>query len=813
MPRPPRPVLSLDGLLAVTLGAASFGLYGVTCAPSVLPGDAGEFQFVAYLPGIAHPTGYPLYVLLGWLWSHLLPLADVAYRMNLFSALWASLAVALTYALAGRVVRQVTPGLSPTPARLVAGAAAASLAVSTTFWSQAVVAEVYAFNSFWVALVLLLALRLGETFSFGRGLALALACGLSLTHHSTMLLLLPGLLTYIWLVRRPRPAAAPAGPWRWQRARVAALLGALLAPLLFYLYLPLRAPHVPYTTLSLSEGQTLTLYSNTWQGFWQHVTGRVFVGNLGAPAGQSPASVDWLARLGLAWQLLRQQYALVGTLLALLGIARLVAARCGSLLALTGLSYLAYLGFNMLYFIGDVHDLFTPSYVLVGLWLAIGLASLLEALGWVLARRRRHAERLAPAGGLLAFGLPLALLITHWPIADRSADSRAAEMWQPILSQPIPAGAVLVSNDRDEMMPLWYYQYVERRRPDLLGLFPAITTEPAYADVGGLLDQALSSRRPVYLIKPMPGLEVKVQLESPTQLPPLVRVLGPAATAPPMYDRQATLGDVLRLTGYDRLPERVQPGQTLTVTLYWQPLMEIEGAYASYVHLVDRSGRGLLQSDHLPGGDYYPTSLWQPGEVLRDEHVLTIPESLPFGLYRLVAGMYRAASLEALGAPVDLGWLAVRDPRALRMTAPDDLQHPLSLTFGERVGLLGYDSQLHGSELRVTLYWRAEGRLEQDWSVFIHVLDQAGQLVAQRDSQPVDGSYPTSAWEPGEVVTDVHVVNLPASAAEGGYQLQVGLYLAESGQRLPVADAMGVAQGDSVPLLRLLRLNGVWREE
>jgi len=85
----------LDLLITTVLGGAALALYAATLAPTVLAGDGGEFQFVPYLLGVAHPTGYPLYTILGWLWSHLLPVGDVAYRMNLFSAFWAALAVAL----------------------------------------------------------------------------------------------------------------------------------------------------------------------------------------------------------------------------------------------------------------------------------------------------------------------------------------------------------------------------------------------------------------------------------------------------------------------------------------------------------------------------------------------------------------------------------------------------------------------------------------------------------------------------------------------------------------------------------------------
>ena len=98
----------LDYALALVSALLAFVLYLRTLAPGVLGGDSGEFQFAAWLGGFAHPTGYPLYLLLGWLWTHLLPLHDPAWRMNAFSALWGGVATGLVYLLAVRMLRQVT---------------------------------------------------------------------------------------------------------------------------------------------------------------------------------------------------------------------------------------------------------------------------------------------------------------------------------------------------------------------------------------------------------------------------------------------------------------------------------------------------------------------------------------------------------------------------------------------------------------------------------------------------------------------------------------------------------------------------------
>src|SRR5581483_9942539 len=86
MARAARSQAASDAAWAAFLGLLAFGLYAATLAPDVLEGDSGEFQYVTYTLGVPHATGYPLYALTGWLWSHLLPLGSVAWRVNLYSA-------------------------------------------------------------------------------------------------------------------------------------------------------------------------------------------------------------------------------------------------------------------------------------------------------------------------------------------------------------------------------------------------------------------------------------------------------------------------------------------------------------------------------------------------------------------------------------------------------------------------------------------------------------------------------------------------------------------------------------------------------
>jgi hypothetical protein len=695
-----------DGLVAVGLAVAALVLYLLTLAPTVLEADGGEFQFVPWLPGIAHPTGYPLYILLGWLWTHLLPFGEVAWRMNLLSAVLAAAAVGVTYAVARQIVDLTFPETPLAGRVLSAVLAAATFAVTHTFWSQAIIAEVYALHALFVALILWLALKVqGANFDPRSGWAkvLTLTFGLSLTHHRTIVLLVPALVLFYVTGRRGAEGQRSGGAEERRSGGVAQqqppipnpqsairnpqFLVLLVAPLLLYLYLPLIAPFTPYATLTLSKTQTLTLYENSLRGFWNHVWGTVFTGEV------QPAAAG-LDRLGLIWQLLRQQVGWIGAGLALVGLVSLWQRRRFDLLGLTGLALVGLVGFNLIYFIGDVFVLFIPVWLLVCLWIGLGALGLSHGLAHRFVRRRigpsdtaaftklnvrleqgiyRLVIMILLAGFLL---LPLVLGATRHQELDQTHNFAAGRRWHEILAEPIPPQAVLLSNDRNEMMPMWYYQYVEGRRPDLLGLFPLIVTEPEYATIGRVLDQALASGRPVYAIKPMDGLGLKADLVPKGSLFRVTAfddrlpahphdVLLPEITVDPSRT------ETIKILGYDLATAEAgntaetAPGEAITITLYWQTTQKLSIDYTSYVHLVAADGHGITQNDHRPGGSFYPSSQWQVGEVLHDRHILTIPPETPAGMYRLRVGLYyqpEPGVISGMGSGEEIGLIEVVNP-------------------------------------------------------------------------------------------------------------------------------------------------------
>ncbi len=660
----------LNRYFLIGLFGLSLLVYILTLAPTVLLADAGEFQFVPWLPGIAHPTGYPLYVLLGWLFSHLVPLGEVAWRLNLFSAISGAVTIAIVYLISQALTTRIFSDCPPFAHRLTAAGAALTFAFSPTFWSQVIIAEVYGLHALFVALVLWACLRLPEpeavTVSGAPGLSfkvawgLSLIFGLSLTHHRTMVLMIPAILLYLWFLG-------------WRKLALVDGLKLLLIgllPSLFYLYLPLIAPYVPYTQLHLSPTQTLILYENTFTGFLNHVLGRVFTGEV------QPGEIS-LERLTLSLGFLRQQMGWLGGGLGLLGLISLI--KRPALLALTGGSFLGFFIFNLIYFIGDINVLFIPCWLILSLWIGLGWLKIIVYLSQAIMKNKRARmtdnpifmeatrrmeqniyQMLLIMLSTLLLVLPIGLLLTRYAEIDQSQNTLAREAWREILAQDLPPGTILLSNDRNEIMPLWYYQYVENRRPDLLGLFPLITTDPEFANIGRLLDQTLATERPVYLVKPMAGLELKADL---TLLPPLPHAQLVEARPPklrPDQPLELAYNDLLTITGYDQsLTE-----DEITITLYWQAKSEtITEDYTSYVHLIDSSGNGRAQGqDHRLGGVYYPTSLWRPGEILRDHHTIRLPAELASGEYTLIAGLYlqpKPGIIEPLGEAQALGTVVI----------------------------------------------------------------------------------------------------------------------------------------------------------
>ncbi len=686
---------------------SSFALYLSTLAPSVLPGDSGEFQLVAPTLGIPHPTGYPLYLLLGKLFS-LFPVSSVAYRINLLSAVAAAGAVWASY----RAARAM--GVR----RAAALTAAAMLAVSDTFWSQATIAEKYALNALFVALTLWLGLRWRAAHLAGRHggrwLALwALCYGLSLAHHRTMLLLAPVFLALVAFT--DRRLLRPRFAWR-------PLLIALL-PLALYGLLPLlSALDPPYAYARIDSPRAFldlvlarTYQSGLFRGGWSALLTRA-------------------AELG---RLLARQFSPVGLALALAGLGMLIwRQRRVGWVVLAGIAVQVVFALN--YEVPNTPVYYLPAYV----WLAVCASVSIDQVFSLVARGtgslvhdsapeegdkggQAHAH-LTLAWSLLVAALPVALCASRWSGMDgrRTYASLAFDHTYGQVALRSVEPDALVIGDWMPATVLWYTQYVE----GLASGAQVVSVDSLEWQWENLAREALAQGRPVYLARPLIAASEGYALSSAG---PIVRLLPEASTLPPPMDvsLDVELGGELELLGCDWLvvgagaegevyvpPDRhLEGGSTLYVTLHWRAIDVPTGDYAVTVSLVDAAGQPRLerQSRHPVSGTY-PTSRWQPGEVVADAYVLDLPPYLPSGEYRLLAKIGVPFAERGLADPsgVDEVFLGTVDVHKPQRWPRASLSVPLRRRAGNLI-LMGIDAPEQaalGERERIALQWLVAGR-------------------------------------------------------------------------------------------------------
>ncbi|MFQ5814809.1 MAG: hypothetical protein ACE5I2_16650, partial [Anaerolineae bacterium] len=241
------------------------------------------------------------------------------------------------------------------------------------------------------------------------------------------------------------------------------------------------------------------------------------------------------------------------------------------------------------------------------------------------------------------------------------------------------------------------------------------------------------------------------------------------------YSLRASFAGELILLGYDR-PSFVRPNRSATLTLYWQRLREGQVDYDIALQLVDEGGEMLWQENILPLFGEYPTSRWGVGQIVQTKHNLTMPSTA--GEVGLKVGLSLPGSGEML--PVRSRWLAPLSEwcplRPIEVRSTPVAGGP-AINFDNRILLLGYDlnrQQLRpGETLELSLTWQCLKRMDEDYTVFVHILDEQQRIWGQEDIGPVHGTYPTSQWEEGEIIEDIHSVRLSYEAPPGEYQIEV----------------------------------------
>jgi len=282
-----------------------------------------------------------------------------------------------------------------------------------------------------------------------------------------------------------------------------------------------------------------------------------------------------------------------------------------------------------------------------------------------------------------------------------------------------------------------------------------------------------------------------------------------AAQLPDHTAQETRLGPITFL-GY-RLPEAdLRPGHLLTIDVFWQARATPERDYRVNLQMMDTAGNLLAETILPPTRPDYPTTLWQPGDVLGGKLALEIPpmatESATLRL-KLIDPEGRP-----VGHPVTLRESPPIVPWPLETELPP-VPQPLSAVFGDGpavdaplIALHGFDAPqtaAPGAVVPITLFWQSQVNLDRNLVVLVHLTDEAGNIVAQADGVPVNGMRLTLSWRAGEVLVDEHALQLPAELAPGAYQLWVGFYDPDSGARLAARAGDEVWPDGRLPLTHL----------
>jgi hypothetical protein len=259
----------------------------------------------------------------------------------------------------------------------------------------------------------------------------------------------------------------------------------------------------------------------------------------------------------------------------------------------------------------------------------------------------------------------------------------------------------------------------------------------------------------------------------------------------PLQSVRASFDDQVWLTGYHVEPAVAKPGERVTLYLNWEMRGPIDGDYYLFLHLFDVLQAQRRDQSNLPFNSIIHR--WSAPLTFVDPYQFWLPPDSPEGVYRFEMGLYHNFSLERL--PVIIGEANQAPDDKVIMgkfhvgsLPPLPPQHPIRAQLGDSLVLIGGDfseTALHpGQTLAYTLHWQAIDSIAQDYTVFNHLVDAEGNMIAQQDSMPQQNLYPTSLWDPGEIVVDPHAISLPIDLEPGVYTLRVGLYESETGQRL-----------------------------
>jgi len=585
--------------------------YSLTLMPGTVGGDAGELQYAGPLLALVHPTGQPLYVLIGKIWSMIIPFGSVAYKMNLLAAVSSAAgAASLTYLII-RAYQKPWIGM----------AAGLTLGFGATIWGQSVLADKYGFNVLLAAWIVGLALWWEKERRDSLLYALSAAFGIGLLHHRSLALFAVGIvIMVVWHLR--------ADLWhKWRRTLICIALVILPALTIYPTVLPL---------LRANNATPLNWQPNTPTEWVEFLLERhVISGEALNFAGSSTTA----ERLEIYAQTIINDYTVILVIVAGIGFLTLLYQHpAAGVFLLISYGLQAVLSAN---FRGNDRQFtyYIPSFVTLLYAYAYGLVSLITRLqAW-----KKMSVWALRAG---AFALPVIIVISAYPTQARHAHyGETLDLWRQTLKtgnmgarltaqlESLPTDAVIAA-DWEQVTILWYEQQVENRRKDLTIIYP-IERYIDYIDT-----------HPVCLARHLPAgdtwhytnIGAFVCLNNTPQITP------PHRFTPLNVDLFTPEGNaVIRLIGYQADFPADAGGEHIPVTLIWQALTDIEDDYSISIQVLhdDWTPSGIQRDIQSPVMGLYPTSRWISGEIVQDYHEISIPPDTAPGRYLWTVVMYQ----------------------------------------------------------------------------------------------------------------------------------------------------------------------------
>ncbi|NQV09475.1 DUF2723 domain-containing protein [Candidatus Woesearchaeota archaeon] len=449
-------------IIAAAVFFLSFAVYLSTLSRNIFWGDSAELVTVASTLGIAHSTGYPLYTLLGKLFTFI-PFGSIAFRVNLMSAFFASLTAVLIFFIS----------LKLTKSRSSSFIAAVMLGFSRVFWSQSVYAEVYTLLTFFISLLILVLVKWKETKNIRYLYLLSFLFGLSLTNHMLIILLILPFMYYILKTDK-----------RVLDYRLIIIMFiTFLIGLSVYAYLPLRSAQNPV----IDWGNTEELGN-----FIDHVTASASRAQQRViPFSKIiPETLNFLS-------LFVFQFTFVGFFIALLGMYQFYRKERKIFILLFGVILLNLLFKFYGYTVGDTPHYYLPSILVFSIFIARGLLNASRILRKYISSLTKITKNIASYFVFILFLLiPLLLVIGNFPFVDLSSFDTADRYVEYIFDE-VEQDSILITKYNEDTFPIWYHQFVEGERTDInIVYFGTILSESKIVylnDISGFFKEKYST--------------------------------------------------------------------------------------------------------------------------------------------------------------------------------------------------------------------------------------------------------------------------------------------------------------------------------